>query len=208
MRGVDGDRSTVIGCPLGLADPPAGGSGSGQPRRRWPGRTRAAGRRLSEQEAADGGRQAQRSRQGEPVRGRIPAGRTGWPRPKRTWPGRSRDASGQTRPRTPLIAAGEEADGAPTGAHGRQLRVVRRARAGRRARCPGRARADRHGPRDRGGKKLPKTVANITDPQSRLMPTRRGFLQGYNAQVAVTSDQMIVAVQVGQSPNDMAASRR
>ena len=34
------------------------------------------------------------------------------------------------------------------------------------------------------------------------MPTRRGFVQGYNAQVAVTSDQLIVAVQVGQSPND------
>ena len=45
----------------------------------------------------------------------------------------------------------------------------------------------------------------MTDPSSRLMPTRRGFLQGYNAQVAVTSDQIIAAVQVGQSPNDMAA---
>ncbi len=32
-------------------------------------------------------------------------------------------------------------------------------------------------------KDLPKTVANTTDPQSRIMPTRRGFLQGYNAQV-------------------------
>jgi hypothetical protein len=53
--------------------------------------------------------------------------------------------------------------------------------------------------------KLPRTVANITDPSSRLMPTRRGFLQGYNAQVAVTSDQIIAAVQVGQSPNDMTA---
>lgn len=49
---------------------------------------------------------------------------------------------------------------------------------------------------------LPKTVANTTDPQSRIMPTRRGFLQGYNAQVAVTSDQIIVAVQVGQSTTD------
>ena len=36
------------------------------------------------------------------------------------------------------------------------------------------------------------------------MPTRRGFLQGYNAQVAVTGDQIIVAVQVGQSTNDQA----
>ena len=50
---------------------------------------------------------------------------------------------------------------------------------------------------------LPKTVANITDPQSRLMPTRKGFLQGYNAQIAVTSDQLIAAVQIGQSPNDI-----
>ena len=51
-------------------------------------------------------------------------------------------------------------------------------------------------------KELPKVVANTTDPQSRIMPTRRGFLQGYNVQVAVTSDQLIVAIQVGQSPND------
>src|SRR4051794_3150508 len=51
-------------------------------------------------------------------------------------------------------------------------------------------------------KGLPKVVANTTDPQSRIMPTRRGFLQGYNAQVAVTSDQLILAIQVGQSPND------
>lgn len=54
------------------------------------------------------------------------------------------------------------------------------------------------------GKKLPKVVANTTDPQSRIMPARQGFLQGYNAQVAVTSDQLIVAVQVGQSTNDQA----
>ena len=52
---------------------------------------------------------------------------------------------------------------------------------------------------------LPTTVANITDPQSRLMPTRKGFLQGYNAQLAVTGDQIIAAVQLGQSPNDMSS---
>jgi transposase len=54
------------------------------------------------------------------------------------------------------------------------------------------------------GKGLPAIVANTTDPQSRIMPTRRGFLQGYNAQFAVTADQLIVAVQVGQSTNDQA----
>lgn len=45
-------------------------------------------------------------------------------------------------------------------------------------------------------------VANITDPQSRIMPTRKGFLQGYNAQLAVTGDQLIIAVHLGQSTND------
>jgi diguanylate cyclase (GGDEF)-like protein len=52
---------------------------------------------------------------------------------------------------------------------------------------------------------LPKTVGNITDPQSRLMPTRKGFLQGYNAQFAVTADQIIIAEQLGQNTNDMAS---
>lgn len=49
---------------------------------------------------------------------------------------------------------------------------------------------------------LPKIVANTTDPQSRIMPTRKGFLQGYNVQVAVTGDQLIAAVDVVQSTND------
>jgi len=56
----------------------------------------------------------------------------------------------------------------------------------------------------RSAKPAPKIVANTSDPQSRLMPTRRGFVQGYNAQVAVTADQMIAAVTLSQSPNDMA----
>jgi DDE family transposase len=37
------------------------------------------------------------------------------------------------------------------------------------------------------------------------MPTRRGFIQGYNAQVAVSSDHLIAAVRIGQSPNDMSS---
>lgn len=35
------------------------------------------------------------------------------------------------------------------------------------------------------------------------MPTRKSFLQVYNAQVAVTSDHMIVAVSLGQSSSDV-----
>lgn len=69
-------------------------------------------------------------------------------------------------------------------------------RCGRRG-CPDHRSVD-HGPKV----DLPKTLANATDPQSRIMPTRRGFLQAYKAQVAVTSDQVIVPVQVGQSTTD------
>jgi hypothetical protein len=54
-------------------------------------------------------------------------------------------------------------------------------------------------------KHLPNVVANTTDPQSRIMPTRKGFLQGYNAQLAVSADQLILAVSVGQSTNDQAS---
>jgi len=51
---------------------------------------------------------------------------------------------------------------------------------------------------------LPNVVANTTDPQSRIMPTRKGFLQGYNAQLAVSADHLILAVSLGQPTNDQA----
>ncbi len=37
---------------------------------------------------------------------------------------------------------------------------------------------------------------NVTDPESRLMKTRNGFIQGYNAQAAATEDQFVVAAEV------------
>lgn len=43
---------------------------------------------------------------------------------------------------------------------------------------------------------------NITDPDSRSMPTRKGWIVGYNAQLAVSSDQIILAVQGVQNPAD------
>jgi transposase len=45
--------------------------------------------------------------------------------------------------------------------------------------------------------------ANITDPGSRIIKTRTGHLQGYNAQAAVTRDQIIVAADVTQEENDV-----
>ncbi|MCH8887425.1 MAG: transposase [SAR324 cluster bacterium] len=46
--------------------------------------------------------------------------------------------------------------------------------------------------------------ANITDPQSRIMKTRRGWLQGYNGQAMADCDsQVIVAQDVTQAENDV-----
>ena len=44
--------------------------------------------------------------------------------------------------------------------------------------------------------------ANVTDPDSRIMKTRKGYVQGFNAQAAVTGDQVIVAEDVTQQAND------
>ncbi len=44
---------------------------------------------------------------------------------------------------------------------------------------------------------------NATDPDSRPMPTRNGFIQGYNAQAAVTDDQIILATKLTQDTGDI-----
>lgn len=43
---------------------------------------------------------------------------------------------------------------------------------------------------------------NLTYPEIRTMNTRKGFIQGYNAQAAVSEDQIIVACAVVQDCND------
>ncbi len=48
-----------------------------------------------------------------------------------------------------------------------------------------------------------KVKASITDPDSRIMKTRTGFVQGYNFQIVVTSDQFVVATAVTQDGNDV-----
>ena len=47
-----------------------------------------------------------------------------------------------------------------------------------------------------------KAKANVTDPESRIMKTRNGYVQGYNAQTTVTEDQVIIAAEVTQEEND------
>jgi transposase len=43
---------------------------------------------------------------------------------------------------------------------------------------------------------------NVTDPDSRIMKTRRGWIQGYNAQLAVTDDHLILATALTQDTVD------
>lgn len=45
--------------------------------------------------------------------------------------------------------------------------------------------------------------ANVTDPESRIMKTRKGYEQGYNAQAVVTREQIIVAAEVTEEANDV-----
>lgn len=45
--------------------------------------------------------------------------------------------------------------------------------------------------------------ANVTDPASRIMKGRQGYLQGYNAQAVVTAGQIILAADVTEEANDV-----
>nr|WP_321464296.1 transposase [uncultured Desulfobulbus sp.] len=45
--------------------------------------------------------------------------------------------------------------------------------------------------------------ANTTDPESRIMKTRQGHVQGFNAQAIVTADQYIVSTVITQEENDI-----
>jgi transposase len=196
----EGDR-----MPAGLADP--------QDRQA---RVRAAAREVTKQtrqqaeaeqaREAVGRQRRERAQAGESVIGRIPAG------PHRVAEAQAHLRREITRQqakldrRAAIIAAGKKPMGCPPVPVDQHSSVIRSRRAVEAAlAAEAVTNADSVAATRLDGKKLPKTVANITDPSSRLMPTRRGFLQGYNAQVAVTSDQMIAAVQVSQSPNDMAA---
>jgi transposase len=48
----------------------------------------------------------------------------------------------------------------------------------------------------------PKAQYNFTDPESRIMKGPDGFVQAYNAQVAVNEDQLIIGQAVTQATND------
>jgi transposase len=65
------------------------------------------------------------------------------------------------------------------------------------AAAEGRAAAEQDN--DNGGK---QPVRNITDPDSRLMPTRNGFIQGYNPQNVTSEDELIIATELTSDTTD------
>lgn len=46
--------------------------------------------------------------------------------------------------------------------------------------------------------------ANLTDPDSRLLKTRNGWVQGYNCQTATSADGFIITARATQDPSDVA----
>jgi transposase len=46
---------------------------------------------------------------------------------------------------------------------------------------------------------------NLTDPDSRIMKTRTGWIQGFNGQLVVTSDYLILAADLDNNPVDVTA---
>ena len=71
------------------------------------------------------------------------------------------------------------------------------------ARAKGKQPRERIKPRRRDEAPNPKATANVTDPDSRFMPTRRGTIQGYNGQAVTTLEQVIVAAELTQDANDL-----
>jgi transposase len=167
-----------------------------------------ADQQAEQQREASAAQRRQRAEAGESVVGRIPRG------PHRLAEARAHLAREIARQqakhdrRAALIAAGRRPPGRPPVPVDQHPHVRRAQRAVDAALAEQNAPPVTDNTPARGSARKPhrrgEAVANTSDPASRLMPTRRGFLQGYNAQVAVTADQLIAAVQLGQSPNDQA----
>jgi len=58
-------------------------------------------------------------------------------------------------------------------------------------------------PKEPEAKPEAEAKANITDPDSRIMKTRSGYIQGYNGQAVVTAQQIIIAAELTIQENDV-----
>ena len=59
-------------------------------------------------------------------------------------------------------------------------------------------------PRPRDEAAQPNKTTNLTDPDSRILLSRVGKIQGYNAQAATTAEQIIVGAEIADAANDVA----
>lgn len=53
------------------------------------------------------------------------------------------------------------------------------------------------------GDRQERFTANLTDPDSRLLKTRNGWIQGYNCQTAASDDEFIISARATQDANDL-----
>jgi hypothetical protein len=57
-------------------------------------------------------------------------------------------------------------------------------------------------PQPPGQHELTQARLNVTDPDSRVMKDKTALMQGYNAQVIASPEQVIIAAAITQEPND------
>ena len=89
------------------------------------------------------------------------------------------------------------------GAHPEGFRVARAEAQLARVKARAAAEAGRKTVRQRRREREP--IVNVTDPDSRVMPVVGGWVQGYNAQMAVTTSGVVVAAEISQNPSDAPA---
>jgi len=169
-----------------------------------------AGREAAEKEQAERDREVAAYRAGLEA-GRVPAGKP--PAGAEAAAARVRAGRAQAAQAARVAAweqrrAAQDAAGIKRGPGGsRPLPPDRNAKVARAWQAAADAEA-RAAERDReaAGKKArgPGPVANLTDPDSRLMPTRNGFIQGYNAQNVASEDGLIIATELTAGTTGMA----
>jgi transposase len=131
--------------------------------------------------------------------------------------GRMKDKARQLRDEvTQLLAQAEATDAADDAEYGaasrgdelpaelqrRESRLQRIREATRALKARAKQDAAAAGQPSDAAKPDPKAQYNFTDPESRIMKGPDGFVQAYNAQVAVNEDQLIIGQAVTQETND------
>ncbi len=98
---------------------------------------------------------------------------------------------------------GRRGDELPEELQRRETRIERIRQARRALEARARTKAESQGKNPQEARPEPKAQYNFTDPESRMMKGPDGFVQGYNAQIAVEANfQLIVGQAVTQAAND------